>query len=453
MRCLALLGSLVCFVSLTLVGCGAPDNGEPTPKAEPAPPSQPVVSEPSKPAPPKAVDDAGVVARLKAAEVSLRESGGNVVEANFEARIFPRDYDLALLDDLDKLPKLASVKLSGPDIKDDVLTHLSDIKSLRALTLGDTAITDAGLKTVAKMPNLEEIGLRRTAVTAEGMKHLATMPKLKRIFAPLTNLDNDALAVIGKITTLEALDLQEVNRYTDEGVKSLSGLKNMKMIKLYGKNNVSDASLDAIKGWKNLKVLGLDRTGITDDGVAAVLPNFPLLEEVYLHETVASTATITALSKLPKLRKTRLRGTPLKNDDLQILAKSKTLQEVDLSEIFGLGDAGLEYLTAAPKLQNINLWGTGVTDEGMVSIGKITGLTSLNIDDTYIHDDGLAHLAPLTKLTFLHLGKTKVTDEGLPSLYGMQDMKTLILTNVNGVSEDGITALKAKLPNADIQYP
>ena len=61
----------------------------------------------------------------------------------------------------------------------------------------------------------------------------------------------------------------------------------------------------------------------------------------------------------------------------------------------------------------------------------------------------LQHLEPLKNLEFLHIGSTQVTDAGLEHLQGLKKLKHLIVTFLPGVSRDGVTKLKAALPQLE----
>jgi hypothetical protein len=64
---------------------------------------------------------------------------------------------------------------------------------------------------------------------------------------------------------------------------------------------------------------------------------------------------------------------------------------------------------------------------------------------TQITEAGLVHLKPLTKLEGLGLRKTKTTDAGLPALHGLTNLRWIELPNP-GVTEKGLKQLQQILP-------
>ena len=64
----------------------------------------------------------------------------------------------------------------------------------------------------------------------------------------------------------------------------------------------------------------------------------------------------------------------------------------------------------------INLYGTQITDAGLVHLKGLASLTELSLDETQITDAGLVHLKGLTSLTTLGLGGPQITDAGLAEI-------------------------------------
>ena len=94
-----------------------------------------------------------------------------------------------------------------------------------------------------------------------------------------------------------------------------------------------------------------------------------------------------------------------------------------------VSDADLEQLRIlAPRLRSLTLNGTGITDEGMKSIGQMPMLQTLVLSETRIGDAGLQQLQRLTEMRELSLYHARVTDEGLAYLKAMKNLNTLLLS-------------------------
>lgn len=106
-----------------------------------------------------------------------------------------------------------------------------------------------------------------------------------------------------------------------------------------------------------------------------------------------------------------------------------------------LGDHGLVYVKAIPKLIHLNLKDTQVTDEGLKELAGLTSLTKLHLEQSLITDAGLEHLKGLENLEYLNLYGTAVTDAGLESLKALPNLKKLYVWRTK-VTDEGAAKLK-----------
>jgi Leucine-rich repeat (LRR) protein len=69
-----------------------------------------------------------------------------------------------------------------------------------------------------------------------------------------------------------------------------------------------------------------------------------------------------------------------------------------------------------PKLQELNLSRTQISDQSLAAVAKLTKLVELELSECNITDAGLPQLAPLTKLAKLGLWHTHVTPAAVSRL-------------------------------------
>lgn len=144
---------------------------------------------------------------------------------------------------------------------------------------------------------------------------------------------------------------------------------------LFDGQEVTDSGVRYVSRLKRLKGLHLERTCISDDGLAC-------------------------LEDLPQLESLRL-------DDTQVT------------------DAGMGAVARLSRLNNLSLKGTAVTDQGVKALSGLTELQYLLLSDTQVSSAGLAHVSGLTQLELLDLENTQVTDDGLPHLRGIRSLSFL----------------------------
>jgi hypothetical protein len=76
----------------------------------------------------------------------------------------------------------------------------------------------------------------------------------------------------------------------------------------------------------------------------------------------------------------------------------------------------MKFLVGMKNLNRLSAKRSGIDDEGLAAIGKLTELEILGLNECPITDSGLTHLTGLKKLTWLGLYKTKVTEAGVKNL-------------------------------------
>jgi hypothetical protein len=154
-----------------------------------------------------------------------------------------------------------------------------------------------------------------------------------------------------------------------------------------------------------------------------------------------------------------------------------TAPELSLDEINTIGEAGFSMKTLSDKhrLYNVNatvgkvkqesfdvlllakeqitwldLGGKGITNEHMVTIGKLENLTRLMLQNNPISDEGIEFLRDLKYLESLNLYGTKITDEALVIIRDLTSLKRIYLWQTD-VSEAGIHQLEAARPDLEVQ--
>ena len=87
-----------------------------------------------------------------------------------------------LKQDLESIRELTRLQVSGRQITDAGLEHLSGLTPLRELYLQNTQVTDAGLSHLKRLGSLKSLDLMGTYITDGGLSHLAGMKNLKRVW-------------------------------------------------------------------------------------------------------------------------------------------------------------------------------------------------------------------------------------------------------------------------------
>lgn len=194
-----------------------------------------------------------------------------------------------------------------------------------------------------------------------------------------------------------------------------------------------------------LRSLRIDRTGLYDAGVTALVdaaPELPSLESLSLTQSHLTDDAALALARWPHLAR-------LRRLDLSSLNRFDDFYNA-------IGDRGAIALVSslhAPGLAHLWLGhNAGISSEtafALASSPHLTHLTELGLSFTSLDDRGAEALATspsLAQLTTLDIGATQVTDAGLAALLRLPSLSTLYLYGTP-LTVDGLRALVSAPPH------
>lgn len=273
----------------------------------------------------------------------------------FDSAVIKRITELTTLEEIDARHCL--------QLSDEHLAHFAGLTNLRKLKL-PAGIGDAGVRHLAGLTELVQLLFQDARITAAGMEHLKLMVKLEDLgFWRCTLLTDEGFDHLERMMSLTSLDLRRCAKLTDETLQQISHLHSLEVLDVGNVPGITDVGLKSIGALVNLKYLGTVNTAITD---------------------------FTPVQKFVKLE--------LINVPTQF------------------GDDQIHHLKGLPKLTNIGLDGSRVTDEGMALIGSMEQVRWLAIRDTAVTDAGLASLNELPLLGYLHLEGTQTTGDQISDL-------------------------------------
>ena len=137
----------------------------------------------------------------------------------------------------------------------------------------------------------------------------------------------------------------------------------------------------------------------------------------------------------------------LSADDYRMIARSKTVQVLDLRQVKNTSDDGLKQIAAIRQLEGIIVKGEAVTDAGVQALAKCRALEVISLLFTKkITDAGVKELAALPKLRFLYLMGMTLDGSALEPFAGSKTLESLTLEYVEGLTDDAARRI-ARLPN------
>ncbi len=205
------------------------------------------------------------------------------------------------------------------------LSRLEELRLYKCPGLGDGwAAAAAGLASLVSVDLNNNPGMTDAvfkALAASRLRHLSVEGAFK----------GDALAAIGRITTLRRLVVEGVP-FTDDDLKPLAALTGLTWLRLRSGDHAAftGAGLAHLKALTGLEILELQATAIGDQGLRHVAP-FTALQSLNLTSTRVTGEGFAHLGKLPRLTKIDLANTRLTDDGLKTLAASAGLRQIDIS--------------------------------------------------------------------------------------------------------------------------
>ena len=122
---------------------------------------------------------------------------------------------------------------------------------------------------------------------------------------------------------------------------------------------------------------------------------------------------------------------------LNRLSQLDHITSLDLSSSKELTDAGLRHLARMPRLQHLNLSGTGITALGLDVLQQLKELTNVNLSWTAVTDAGVAHLSHCEHLERVDLSATHTGDGAIRKLTGKNNLAHF--RSGNGVTDAGLS--------------
>lgn len=285
-----------------------------------------------------------------------------------------------------------------------------------------------------KFPKLEEVDLRRVQINDAVLASLAKNTKIKRLV-----LSNPAVTAKG-LAALQALPLESIeflngSNIDDDGVKALSGIKSLERVHLEA-FKATDVGCAEFGQWTNLRELTLVGQNGADRLTGNIIKN---------------------LATCPKLAKLKLDYLSVGNDDLQLLAKTSTVVDLEIaSPSIGkkplFNEAGLDALRALPKLRRLALTGNSNLNGQTLKTLPLFDLEELSLRETGFKDEHVPGLTLFRKLKSLNLVNTPITEQAVTSLKKFKDLHTLHIPGKFTIPEAALNDLKQSLPQTRISH-
>jgi hypothetical protein len=246
---------------------------------------------------------------------------------------------------------IQKLDISNCSLEDAWLQHVGTIAGLQELNLMLTPITDAGLAHLHGLTELRVLGLASSQCNGTGFAHLTALKKLENVNFHYTPLNDAGLCAISKVGVSDRLWFAHTH-FTDKGAECLANLTVLRRCGIGSQEAGSSGEAVAALAKVPLEELYLLDKQATPAAIvyAAKIDSLRLLEIAYAPEV--EDASLKLIAGMPHLEEFRIGSAKITDEGLQVLAESKSLKKVVLSQLKNVSEAGIMKLqTAKPELK------------------------------------------------------------------------------------------------------
>jgi hypothetical protein len=268
----------------------------------------------------------------------------------------------------------------------------------------------------------------------------------------LDALGSEAKYKVDDAGRLTEISIEDGADLSADDVALFGRLLDLRSLKILNCRALNDAMVGQLAGLTGLDTLALTNSGITDDGVAAIVQAFPNLVELDLSSNVNMTGSALKLvATLGKLERLTLLQNRFNDLNTRRLSKLPELRSLDLRGNMEAGDMTLEVVGKLPKLTGLKHRSSAVTDDGLAGLAASDTLESLLMQDFVITSASGQHLAKLSKLSSLEIFRCQgFGSDGVLALAGLP-LTRLTLRDLPDVGDPALAVL-AKLPRLKRLY-
>lgn len=286
------------------------------------------------------------------------------------------------------------------------------------------------------------------------------------------SLTAEDVALFGKLTDLEKLQIYNCRAFNDEMASQILGLDQLTSLAITNSIISDDTVAAIVKSFPNLTELDLSSNTNMSNKVLKLLVDLKKLQRLTLIQNRFNEINTRQLGKMPALRVLDLRGNMEAGDmTLEVISTLPKLTALKHRTNVA-SDGGMEYLANASELENLLIQDFKITSRSGMYLAELKKLKQLEIfrcqafgsdgvlalkglglerltlrDLPDVNDSAMELFTDLPKLKRLYLHElSSVGDEGLKNLASLKSLELLDIWSIDGLSDATVDVI-ATLPN------
>lgn len=226
----------------------------------------------------------------------------------------------------------------GSKLTDDDFRQMTQLGRLKTLSLSN-GLDDGRLSRLTALAELEYLQTNLAEVSDEGVKPLAQLKKLKNLkfFHPGKSFSGTGLVHLAELPNLQSLTVAGSLEFNDEGMAAVAKLTGLQEFRTWHVG-ATDEGVKKLKALKNLKSLYLGQRltyklpACPTDETVGILVEMKSLESLQLDEARLTFAALQQLKHLPALKKVTLGGIDIPKEQVERLRRELPQVKINWTE-------------------------------------------------------------------------------------------------------------------------
>ena len=329
---------------------------------------------------------------------------------------------------------------------------LIECRSLESLVIENTSvIDDLALKDIARVKSLKSLTLKQLSITDEGLSEIGKLPSLEKLdLSHCQQITGTGFADFQFPETLRDLNLEDTHKLNDDGLAELTRFTNLEHLRMQNNGKVKGKGFTCLANMQKLMTLGCPTTTIADEHLK-LLDGIESLEMIWLNRcpkiSGRGLAHLTGSINCKRMSLNHCRN--IDSPDFEVIAKFKNLEELYLVNTRIRPD-GIEQLCGLKKLKNLNIEGNVWIDDS--AFEKLQRSTVSSLTATLLPrltDHCFEFAAKMPNLKELRVSANSNLDgSGLGSFIGNETLKELVLEKPKHLSVEAFSLIR-QIPNIE----
>ncbi len=226
----------------------------------------------------------------------------------------------------------------GSKLSDDAFGQITRLPHLKMLSVSN-GLNDERLAQLAGLPQLEYLQTNLAQVSDEGIKPLTQLRQLKNLkfFHPGKAFSGAGLACLAELPNLQSLTVAGSLAFNDDGMTAVARLTGLREFRTWHAGGTDDG-VKQLRALKNLKSLYLGQRltyqlpACPSDATIGILAEMKALESLQLDEARLTLAALQQLRELPALKKLKLGGIDMPREDVERLRRELPQVQIEWME-------------------------------------------------------------------------------------------------------------------------